>query len=148
MQIFLEFELQIQGSTETIRQREIHSTVLAFVYLTEQADGEAVEPTAGEERQPVLRPAPSGVVAPVHEHQRRIEVPTALVGAFLRDDLHGQAGGELVEEAVLPRPQLVPDRHLRRSGSGGDGAWFAARSGAGRSARRERMSAERERSSH
>lgn len=98
----------------------------------------------------MLGPAPGGVVAPVHEHQRRIEVPAALVGAPLRDDLHGQAGGELVAEAVLPRPQLVPDRHFRRSGSVDRGARHAAaRSETERkSARRGRISAEEERSGH
>lgn len=120
-------------------------TPTCLCYLTEQADGVAVEPVAGEERQPVLGPAPSGVVASVHEHQRGVEVSIALVRAFLHDDLHGQTGGELVEETILPRPQFVLDRHPRGTDSIDHGGWFAARSETGRSARCETISPERER---
>lgn len=66
-------------------------------YLTQKADGVAIESGPGEEGQPVLGPAPSCMKAAMDEDQRRVLWTRLLLlirvgaeGTLLEDDFHAQ----------------------------------------------------------
>ena len=92
-------------------------------YLAEEADDVAVVAATGEERQPMLRPAPRRLKASVREDQRRpvrVRILTRIrsVPALLDDDFHLEAGGEPVDETGLSSLQQVGGPC---SASGGEG---------------------------
>lgn len=88
--------------------------------LGAEAERVAGEPGAGEEGEPVLRPAPRRVEAPVHEHQRRPRGGAATARGrgrrLLGDNLEVEAAGQAVEPLRLPLPERVGARRAEEEG--------------------------------
>jgi hypothetical protein len=94
-------------------KRPAYMHVLLTNYLRSEAEGEAGESSAREEGQPVLRPAPGRVEAPVQEHQRRAVAPSpsrGRSGRLLGDDLEVEAAGQSVGAAGLALLERVGAR--------------------------------------
>jgi hypothetical protein len=130
-----------QRQTTVTPPTEAFRQILRATCLRAEAEGVAGEPGPREVGQPVLRPAPGRVEAPVHEHQRRAAPPRRRRG--LRDDLEVEAARQAVEAAGLallervgargaeegprcppPHPRRPRRRRAgeeRRSGEGGGG---------------------------